>query len=93
MAGIIKSAGPLRTGDGTTFNFDDLAGKANQYLEQVRAQAAQILAQAGKDAANIRARAEQEGKAAAQKAAELIVEQRIAHQMATRAASLEASDR
>jgi flagellar assembly protein FliH len=83
MAGIIKSAGPLRSADGSTFNFDDLATKANQYLEQVRTQAAQILAQAGKDAANIRARAEQDGKAAAQKAAEQLAEQRLAKQMAT----------
>jgi flagellar assembly protein FliH len=83
MAGIIKSAGPLRSADGATFNFDDMAAKASQYLEQVRAQAAQILAQAGKDAVAIRARAEQEGKAGAQKAVEQLADQRVAQQMAT----------
>ena len=83
MAGIIKSSGPLRSADGATFNFDDMAAKAGQYLEQVRAQAAQILAQAGKDAIAIRAKAEQEGKAAAQKAAEQAVDQRVAQQMTT----------
>jgi flagellar assembly protein FliH len=83
MAGIIKSSGPLRSADGTTFNFDDMAARAGVYLEQVRTQAAQILAQAGKDAAVIRTRAEQEGKAAAQKAVEQMAEQRVAQQMAT----------
>lgn len=83
MAGIIKSAGPLRTADGATFNFDDMATKANQYLEQVRKQAAEILAQAGKDAAALRAKAEQEGRAAGQKAVEKMVDERVAQQMTT----------
>jgi flagellar assembly protein FliH len=83
MAGIIKSAGPLRAADGATFNFDDMAVRAGQYLEQVRKQAAQILAQAGKDAAALRAKAEQEGRAAAQKAVEQMVDQRVAQQMTT----------
>ncbi len=83
MAGIIKSIGPLRSADGATFNFDDMAAKASQYLEQVRAEAAQILAQAGKDAVAIRTRAEHEGKVAAQKAAEQMAEQRVAQQIAT----------
>lgn len=83
MAGIIKSAGPLRAADGATFNFDDMAVKAGQYLEQVRKQAAEILAQAGKDAAALRAKAEQEGRAAAQKAVEQMVDQRVGQHMTT----------
>ena len=83
MAGIIKSTAPLRTADGGTFNFDDLAAKAGQYLERVRTQAAEILAQAGKDAAGIRAKAEQEGKAAALKSVEQMVDRQIAQNLTT----------
>ncbi len=83
MASIIKSSGPLRGADGATFNFDDMAAKAGAYLEQMRTQAAQILAQAGQDAMAIRARAEQEGKAAAMQSMQQTVDQRVAQQMTT----------
>ncbi len=37
MATVIKSGGVIRAAESGAFNFDDMAAKANQYLEQVRA--------------------------------------------------------
>jgi flagellar assembly protein FliH len=83
MATVIKSGGSLPAQETGAFNFDDMAAKAQAYLEQVRAQAAQILAQAGTDAAAIRARAEKEGHAAALKKIDQTVAERVTRHVAT----------
>jgi len=66
-----------------SFNFDDMSVKANQYLEQVKIEAGKIVIAARQEAAAIKAKAEAEGKQAAQKAVEKIVDEKIQKQMAT----------
>jgi flagellar assembly protein FliH len=83
MSTIIKAAGPIRTSDGMSFNFDDVTVKAGDYLEQVRGEAAKIIAQAEQQAAAIRKRSEEEGKQAAMKAAERILDEKVGKQMVT----------
>jgi flagellar assembly protein FliH len=83
MASVIKASGTARSTEAGLFNFDDLSVKAQSYLDQVRVQAGQILAKAEKDAVAIRQRAEQDGKAAALKAAEAQLDERIGKQMVT----------
>jgi flagellar assembly protein FliH len=65
------------------FNFEDMAGQANRYLEKVRAEAAQIVAQAKKEAADIRRRAEVEGRQAGQQAVAETVRQQLAQKLTT----------
>ena len=73
MAGIIKAGSPIRA-SGTIrsveFNFDDISGKADQYLESVRGDAATILDQARIEAEQIKERARFEGQAEARTEAE-----------------------
>ncbi len=64
MAGIIK-AGKQPPGVDTqhvAFNFDDLTGKAQQYLDGVRAEAKQIIEEANKTAAQLRDQARRQGQ-------------------------------
>lgn len=83
MSTVIKGSGPLRTMDGMSFNFDDMAERANQYLDQVRAQGAQILDAAHRDAQQITKQAEQQGRDAALRAAEQLLDQKLKQQMHT----------
>jgi len=83
MASVIKASGTARSTEAGLFNFEDLSVKAQTYLDQMRLQAAQILAKAEKDAVAIRQRAQQDGNLAAQKAAEALVDDRIGKQMVT----------
>lgn len=83
MASVIKASGAARAADGVSFNFDDMGVKANQYLEQVRIEAAKIVEQAKKDAVAIRAKAEEDGKQAALRAVEKVLDEKVTKQMAT----------
>ncbi len=83
MASVIKASGTARSTEAGLFNFEDLSVKAQSYLDQVRTQAAQILAKAEKDAVAIRQRAQQDGKTAALKSAETQLDERIGNQMTT----------
>lgn len=83
MASIIKATGARRLADGGAFNLADLSDKAEQWLVQVRRDAAEILARAEKDAAAIRAKAEEQGKQAALKAAERVLEEKVSKQLDT----------
>ena len=83
MATIIKASGPIRPSDGSSFNFDDMTDRANSYLDTMRGQAAEILAKAQKDATAIRRKAEDEGREAAIKVAEKVMEERVGKQLAT----------
>jgi len=83
MSTVIKACGPIRGIDGATFNFDDLAGRAKDYLDQVRGQAAELLQKAQQDAAAIRTRAEEEGRQAAMRAVEKVLDEKVGRQMAT----------
>lgn len=83
MATVIKASGPVRSSDGALFNLDDMSGKANQYLEQIRLQAAKIVQQAQQEADAIRKKAEADGQKAALQAVERITEDKVSKQMAT----------
>lgn len=87
MSSIIKATDGNRAIQATAFNFDDMAARANQYLEKVRAEAAQILAtarqQAQQEAAAIRSKAESEGRRAGQAAIEQTVQRQLGQQLAT----------
>ena len=50
MPTIIRATDHHRTNQTVAFNFDDLATKAGQYLDQVRAEAAKIVAAAKTEA-------------------------------------------
>lgn len=84
MSGIIKANAPpsdRATVGAVAFNFDDVTRKANAYLEQVKAEAAQILAKANQDAALIRKQAQDQGAKSAFEAAEKNVQTRIDAQL------------
>lgn len=83
MATVIKASGPIRAGNGMSFNFDDMADRANSHLDQVRMQAAAIIARAEQEGEAIRRRAEAEGKQAAIKAVEKTMEEKVGKQLAT----------
>lgn len=83
MSIVIKASGPNRAIDGMSFNFDDIGDRANQYLEQVRRQGADILAKAQQDAIAIRQQAEVQGRAAALEAAKRILDEKVSQQLTT----------
>lgn len=81
MATVIKASDRNRGIHGVAFNFDDLAGKATDYLEKIRGEARTILETASREADQIRRQAEADGRQAAQVAAQKTVDDRIAAQM------------
>jgi flagellar assembly protein FliH len=91
MATVIKATDRNQGVQGVLFNFDDVAAKANQYLEKVRAEAAEILARARQEAMAIRQKIEKDsrdagyeaGRQAGLKEIEKMVEERLAAQLAT----------
>lgn len=83
MATIIKTSTRDENVRPTAFNFDDMSAKANVYVQQVRDQAAQILADARKEAEQIRRQAELDGLKTAQKQMQTQVESETARRMQT----------
>lgn len=83
MATIIKASGPIRPDDGASFNFDDLGVRADAYLDTIRLEAGGILAKARKDAEAVRRQAEEDGRQAAIKAVEKIMEEKVGKQLAS----------
>jgi len=87
MATIIKGrdqARPTeRTVRGVAYNFSDLSGQADAYLDTVRSEAAKIIQQAKEESARIAQQAEVAGRQAAEKAIERILDEKVAKQMAT----------
>ena len=79
MPTIIRATDRNTATTGVAFNFDDMAGQAKIYLDQVRTDAAKIIIQAEQQAAAVRARAQAEGRQAA--LAE--VDQMIGRQLST----------
>ena len=65
MPTIIRATDQNMATAGVAFNFDDMASQAKNYLDQVRADAAKIVAQAQQEAAAVRARAQAQGRQAA----------------------------
>ncbi len=65
MPTILRATDQNMATAGVAFNFDDMAGQAKKYLEQVRRDAARIVVQAQQEAAALRAQAQAEGRQAA----------------------------
>ncbi len=86
MAGIIKSGTLLDDERGTRsveFNFEDMSQRAARYLDTVRGQAEQILADAKQQAQEITAEAKQAGEQAAQIEAERRAQAKLDEDLAT----------
>ena len=83
MSTVINANGPARMVQGVAFNFEDMTGQANQYLEQVRQRALQIVSEAQQQAAEIRTRSEEEGRQAAMKAVEKVLDEKVGKRMET----------
>ena len=79
MPTIIRASEQNTATAGVAFNFDDLAGQAKKYLDQVRSDAVKIVDRARQEAAAVRIQAQAEGRQAA--LAE--VEQMIQRQLST----------
>lgn len=89
MSTIIRATDQHRTSHTVAFNFDDLATKAGQYLDQVRAEAAKIVAEARQEAVRLKQKAEAEGRREGLAAVERMTEERLAQQLATLRPALE----
>ena len=91
MPAIIKATDHGRGIQPVAFNFDDIADKANKYLDKVRIEAAAVVTKAREEAAEIRRQADEaahtEGYEAGQKKGreeiEAIIDRRLAGQLAT----------
>jgi|SRR5579871_3942437 len=83
MATVIKSGSDTRQIQHVAFNLEDIKQQAARYLDQVRAQAGKIVADAQKEAEAIKRRAEQDGQQAAMRAAEKVLDDKIAQRMQT----------
>jgi flagellar assembly protein FliH len=81
MSTIIKSSGSTRNIQRVALNLEDLKQQAAGYLEQVRGQAAEIIADAHRQADNIRKQAETEGQQAAIRAAEKVLDEKVGQRM------------
>jgi flagellar assembly protein FliH len=91
MAGIIKAAGrqePAAPGVFRPFQFDDVG---DSYLKRVRGEAARIIAEAQKQAAQIKGKAQAEGKQAAIEAAEAAMRAQLDRQIKDVLAALESA--
>jgi flagellar assembly protein FliH len=89
MSTIIKATDHRGMSQTAAFNFDDMAAKASQYLDQVRVEAAKIVAEARKEAACLKQQAEAEGRREGTAAIEQTVEQQLGQQLATLRPALE----
>jgi flagellar assembly protein FliH len=81
MATIIRAA-DAHHGPHAAFNFDDFAAQVDQRLAKARAEAADIIAQAGSQAEAIRQEAEEAGRKAARRKLERIVAEQVAPALA-----------
>src|SRR5262245_48956958 len=75
MGGVIKAnpnegSGTIHRPHGASFQFEDLSRKAEAYLAEVRQKAAKLVEEAQADAVRIRSEAMDQGRKAAQAAAE-----------------------
>ena len=88
MSSIIKASTDLPQPSGqnvrhVAFSFSDMGEQAQVYLDEVRSRAAAIIADAKQQAEVVRRRAEEEGRQAALRAVEKILEEKVARQMET----------
>ena len=88
MATILKNDSPdsaAHTGAlrEATFLFSDMSLQGDEYVRAVQAEAAKEVQRANAEAAQIRSRAEAEGRAAAEAAIDQLIDRRLAEQMTT----------
>ncbi len=95
MATIIKSSTqshatgtPLRQ---VVYDLSNFSGQADDYLAQVRTEAAKIVLQAKQEAEKIRMQAEQAGRQAAEAAIEKVLDEKVAKQMVSLTPALKAA--
>jgi flagellar assembly protein FliH len=89
MATVIKSTLGTRQSLPIAFSFEDVSQQANQYLNEVQAQAASIVATAQQHADGVRRRAEEDGRGAAMRAAEKLLDEKVGQRMQTLLPALE----
>jgi flagellar assembly protein FliH len=78
MATVIRTTDQNPGTSSVAFNFDDMAAQAKSHLDGVRAEAIKIVAKAQQEAAEIRRRAELDGRQAALQAVEDVVQKQLA---------------
>jgi len=78
MSTIIRATDRNRGTHGVAYNFEDMAGKAQAYLDEIRAEAGRIVAKAHEEAKAIRREAEKQGRQAAMEAVEGMVQKQVA---------------
>ena len=86
MATIIKSGHDIKAGhevQAVAFNLVDMSDQAEKYLDDVRQQAAELVATANREAEEIRQRAELAGREAAMREVEKHIQQQISRQLST----------
>jgi flagellar assembly protein FliH len=77
MSTVIKNASQGNVAHRVAFNLEDISHQANNYLDQVRVQAAQIVVEAQKQADAVRRNAEEQGKQAAMSAVERVLDEKV----------------
>ena len=78
MPTVLRATDRHTTTAGVAFNFDDMAGQAKNYLDQVRVEAAKIVTKAQQDAAAIRQRAQADGRQAAMNEVDQMIQKQLA---------------
>ena len=78
---------------GTAYNLVDMAGRADEYLDQVRQEAAKIVAEAEQEATSIRMQAQEDGRAEAEAAVDRLLNEKVAEQMGSLRPALESAVR
>ena len=83
MSTVIKSGTSPENVQRIAFNLEDISQQADRYVDQVRLKAAQIVVEAQKQAEAVRRKAEEEGKAAAMRAVERVLDEKVGKRMET----------
>ena len=77
MPTILRATDQNMATASVAFNFDDMAGQAKKYLDQIRLDAAKIVVQAQQESAAIRTRAQAEGRQAALAEADQMIQRQL----------------
>ena len=78
MPTVIRATDNNMATASVAFNFDDMTGQAQKYLDQVRIEAGKIVVKAQQDAAAVRAKAQAEGRQAALADVDQIIQKQLA---------------
>jgi flagellar assembly protein FliH len=89
MASVIKSTLGARKASTIAFNFEDVAQHANQYVDDVQTRANAIVTEARAQAAAVTKQAEEDGRQAAMRAVEQVLDQKVGQRMETLLPALE----